>query len=195
MGFWQGLAGSTDARFQRAGKLWKVEDQRFVADRTDVLSFVSEPLTEDLVVSGRIVARLFASTTGTDSDWVVKLIDVYPERYAPKPELGGYQLMVADDVLRGKFRASFEHPTPIEPGVVHEYEIDLRTRNHRFRAGHRAMVQVQSSWFPLIDRNPQTFIDIPNARPQDFRPAEQRIHCSATVSSRIELDVVPAGAR
>lgn len=190
MGFWQGLrGGSRDPRFGRAGKNWKVEDQRFVSDRPDVISFVSEPLEEDLEVAGKIVARLFASTTGTDADWVVKLIDVYPEDYTPR-EMGGFQLMIADDVLRGKFRKSFSEPEAITPGAVEEYVIDLRTRNHMFRKGHRVMVQVQSTWFPLIDRNPQTFCDIPNAKAADFQRAEHRIVSTPDHPSRIELSVI-----
>lgn len=189
MGFWSGLKGSRESRFQRAGKLWKVEDQRFVHDRPDVLSFVTEPLQEDLSVTGRITARLHASTTGTDSDWVVKLIDVYPEKYAPRPEMGGYQLMIADDVLRGKFRRSFSKPEPVKPGEVNEFEVRLRTRNHRFRKGHRIMVQVQSSWFPLIDRNPHKFMNIMNAEEADYQSATQRIYCSEQHPSHIELSV------
>jgi putative CocE/NonD family hydrolase len=190
MGFWSGLAGSKDPRFGRAGKLWKVEDQRFVADRPDVLSFVSEPLDADVDVVGSIEAQLFASTSGSDADWVVKLIDCYPEKYEPKPEMGGYQLMVADDVLRGKFRHGFEKPVPIEAGEVTEFRIDLRTRNHRFRKGHRIMVQVQSTWFPLIDRNPQKFIDIPTATAADYRSAEHRIYFSTKHASRLRLMIV-----
>ena len=190
MGFWQGLPGSRDPRFGRAGKSWKVEDQRFVADRPDVCVFVTEPLTTPVELSGHIAAHLFASTTGTDADWIVKLIDVYPERHESKPEMGGYQLMIADDVLRGKFRESFAEPKPIEPGVATEYVIDLRTRNHLFRTGHRIMVQVQSTWFPLIDRNPQTFVDIPRASESDYRIAEHRIFCAPGHASHIRMDVV-----
>ena len=195
MGFWQGLPGSSDARFGRAGKLWKVEDQRFVADRSDVCVFMTEPLEDPVELSGRISAHLFASTSGTDADWIVKLIDVYPERYPPKPEMGGFQLMIADDVLRGKFRDGFADPKPIEPGTVTEYTINLRTRNHLFRAGHRIMVQVQSTWFPLIDRNPQTFTDIPNASATDYRVAEHRIHCAPGQASHVLIDVVTASDR
>lgn len=190
-GFWQGLPGSRDERFQRAGKLWKVEDQRFVSDRPDVLSFVSAPLDHDLAVTGRIVAKLTASTTGTDADWVVKLIDVYPEDHEPR-EMGGFQLMVADDVLRGKFRDGFDRPKAIQPGVPTPFTIDLRTRNHLFRKGHRIMVQVQSTWFPLIDRNPQTFCDIPNASADDYRKQQHTIWCTPEHGSHIELSVVPA---
>lgn len=186
MGFWRGLAGSEEPRFGRAGKLWKVEDQRFVDGRPDVLSYTSEPLEEDLDLTGLVEVRLFASTTGTDCDWVVKLIDVYPEDHEPR-EMGGFQLMVADDVVRAKFQRSLSDPVAVEPGEVVEYTIDLRTRNHRFRAGHRVMLQVQSSWFPLIDRNPQRFVDIPRASADDFRRAEQRIHASRAYPSRIRL--------
>ncbi len=189
MGFWSGLKESKEPRFQRAGKLWKVEDQRFVHDRPDVLSFVSEPLKEDVELVGKIVAHLYASTSGTDADWVVKVIDVYPEQYADKPEMGGYQLMIADDVLRGKFRNSFVEPAPLVPDEVSEFVINLRTRNHRFRKGHRIMVQVQSSWFPLIDRNPQTFTNIMEAKKSDYQKARQRIYCSTNNPSHIELSI------
>ena len=154
--------------------------------RPDVLSYTSEPLEEDLDLTGLVEVRLFASTTGTDCDWVVKLIDVYPEDHEPR-EMGGFQLMVADDVVRAKFQRSLSDPVAVEPGEVVEYTIDLRTRNHRFRAGHRVMLQVQSSWFPLIDRNPQRFVDIPRASADDFRRAEQRIHASRAYPSRIRL--------
>lgn len=187
MGFWSGLPGSSEPRFQRAGKLWKVEDQRFVSDRPDVISFITEPLEDDMEMIGKIEAHIFASTTGTDCDWVVKLIDVYPEQYPAKPEMGGFQLMVADDVLRAKFKNSFSKPVAITPGEVNEYVINLRTRNHCFRKGHRIMVQIQSSWFPLIDRNPQTFVDIPNATESDFQTATQKVYCSQVHPSHISV--------
>ena len=190
MGFWQGLPNSKDFRFERAGILWKVEDQRFVSDRPDVLIFQTEPLEESVELTGEIVAKLFASTTGTDADWVVKLIDVYPEIYPEQPEMGGYQLMIADDVLRGKFRHSFSDPKPLKPNEPDLFEIDLRTRNHLFRPGHRIMVQIQSSWFPLIDRNPQTFVDIPNATSADYKKATHRIYCTPDLPSHIEMSVV-----
>lgn len=192
MGFWSGLKGSKDPRFGRAGKLWKVEDQRFVHDRPDVLSFVTKPLENELEVAGRITANLFASTSGTDSDWVVKLIDVYPETYPAKPEMGGFQLMIADDVLRGKFHQSFEKPGALRPDEVTQFKIDLRTRNHLFRKGHRIMVQIQSTWFPLIDRNPQTFVDIPKAASSDYRRAEQRIYFTIEQASHITLPIASA---
>jgi hypothetical protein len=190
MGFWSGLEGSDSPRFRRAGKLWKVEDQRFVHDRPDVISFVSEPLETDMELVGQVVAHLHASTTGTDSDWVVKVIDVYPEAYPPKPEMGGFQLMVADDVLRGKFRRSFENPEALVPNEVNEFRINLRSRNHRFRKGHRIMIQIQSSWFPLIDRNPQTFTNIMQADEADYQSACQRVYCSRKHPSHIKLSIL-----
>lgn len=190
MGFWTGLSGSVEPRFGRSGKLWKVEDQRFASDRPDVISFRTEPLLEDLTLAGSIEVKLYGSTSGTDCDWVVKLIDVYPEEMPDQPELGGYQLMIADDVLRGKFRNSFEDPEPLVPDEVTEFTIDLRTRNHQFRKGHRIMFQVQSSWFPLIDRNPQSFVDIPNATEADFQPTEQRVYFGPNHPSRIRMSLI-----
>lgn len=191
MGFWSGLSGSADPRFGSSGKLWKVEDQRFASGRPDVLTFMTAPLEGDVSVEGLIEVRLFASTSGTDCDWVVKLIDVYPEDYEAKRELGGYQLMIADDVIRAKFRESLSEPTPVEPNKVYEYAINLRSRNHRFRAGHRIMLQVQSSWFPLIDRNPQSFVDIPEAEESDFRESIQRVYFGGDYPSRVRLSILP----
>ncbi|HVP90769.1 MAG TPA: CocE/NonD family hydrolase [Terriglobales bacterium] len=169
---------------------WLVGDQRFVHLRPDVLSWETAPLAADVTVTGRIAARLFASTTGTDSDWVVKLIDVYPEDYPAEPAMGGYQLMVANEVLRGRFRTSFERPEPLVPGEVTDYTIDLHAADHRFLKGHRIMVQVQSTWFPLIDRNPQTFVDnIFLAKASDYRPATQRVFRSKAHPSHIVLPV------
>ena len=169
---------------------WLVEDQRFVHQRPDVLSWQSEPLKEDLVVAGDIVAHLFASTSGTDSDWIVKLIDVYPENYPKDPKMGGYQLMIANEVFRARFRTSFEKPHPLIPDEVTEYLIDLHDNNHSFLKGHRMMVQMQSSWFPLIDRNPQKFVpNIFKATEQDFQKATQRVYRSAKFPSHLELPV------
>ncbi|AHG93622.1 hydrolase CocE/NonD family protein (plasmid) [Gemmatirosa kalamazoonensis] len=166
---------------------WLVDDQRFVQDRPDVAAWESAPLPEDLVLSGDVVAKLFAATTGTDADWVVKLIDVYPEDDA---KLGGYQLMVANDVFRGRFRSSFEHPQAIAPDVPQEYTIDLHTQSYRFLKGHRLRVQVQSTWFPLIDRNPQTFVpNIFAAKDADFRAATQRVFRSKGAASYVQLTV------
>ncbi|HEY5908932.1 MAG TPA: CocE/NonD family hydrolase [Vicinamibacteria bacterium] len=170
--------------------VWQVQDQRFVAGRPDVLVFETEPLTQDLTVTGNLRARLFASTTGTDADWVVKLIDVYPEQWPQDPSLGGFQLMVAGDVLRGRYRKSFETPSPLEPGKVLEFVIDLHALDHRFRKGHRVMVQVQSTWFPVIDRNPQTYLpNIFEAKEADYRAATHSVHRSKRYPSQLELPV------
>jgi putative CocE/NonD family hydrolase len=167
-----------------------VEDQRFVEGRPDVLSWETAPLSSDLTVTGDIVAHLFASTTGTDSDWVVKLIDVYPEEYPAESTMGGYELMIADEVFRGRFRQSFEKPEPITPSRVAEYVIDLHTNDHCFLRGHRVMVQVQSTWFPLIDRNPQKFVpNIFRATEADYQAATQQVYRSREFPSAIELPV------
>jgi uncharacterized protein len=175
---------------------WLVEDQRFVDHRPDVLSWVSDPLMEDVVVSGKVVANLFASTTGTDSDWIVKVIDVYPEKYQPDPKMSGYQLMIAGDVLRGRYRNSFEKPEPIVANSVTRYEIGFPANDHTFLKGHRIMVQVQSSWFPVIDRNPQRFV--PNiflAKESDFQRATQRVFRSGKNASYIATPVVSSAAQ
>jgi hypothetical protein len=170
---------------------WLVEDQRFVDDRPDVLSWETPPLEEDLTIAGEVVAHLFASTTGSDADWVVKLIDVYPEEYPESWDLAGYQLMVSSEVFRGRYRESFEHPQPIPPGEVLEYSFSLHTQSYSFRAGHRIMVQVQSTWFPIIDRNPQTFVpNIFQARDEDFRAATHRIHRSTEHPSHVTIPVL-----
>ncbi|HWT00381.1 MAG TPA: CocE/NonD family hydrolase [Pyrinomonadaceae bacterium] len=167
---------------------WLLEDQRFVHQRPDVLSWETEALTEDVVLSGRIVAHLFSSTSGTDGDWVVKLIDVYPEEYPKEAKMGGYQLMVAGDILRGRFRKSFEKPEPVAPGEVSEYVIDLHTGDHRFLKGHKIMVQVQSTWFPLYDRNPQKFVpNIYLAKDADYQKATQRVFRSKRFPSRVTI--------
>ena len=170
---------------------WLVEDQRFVDDRADVLSWESPPLKEDLTIAGEVVAKLFASTTGTDADWVVKLIDVYPEHHPENWDLAGYQLMVSNEVFRGRYRKGFEMPTPIPAGVVQPYTFSLHTQNYTFKAGHRVMVQVQSTWFPIIDRNPQTFTkSIFDAEEKDFVKATHRVYRSARYPSRVEVPVV-----
>lgn len=170
---------------------WLLEDQRFVQDRPDVVSWESEILTKDITLTGNLSADLFASTTGTDADWVVKLIDVYPEVYQEKPNMGGYQLMVANDVLRGRFRNSFSNPEPVNPGEINEYRIDLHAINHVFKSGHRIMVQVQSTWFPIIDRNPQRFVpNIFEAKETDFIITQQRVYRSSKYPSHIKLPVV-----
>lgn len=206
---------------------WLLEDQRFVSDRSDVLSWETAPLSVDVALAGNIVAHLFASTSGTDCDWIVKLIDVYPEKAAlsdtnaqssrnekrdkvaskeqidrtketnaiidpitTNPKMAGYQLMVANEVLRGRFRHSFEKPEAIVPNRVETYTVDLHSQAYRFRKGHRIMVQVQSSWFPLIDRNPQTFVsNIFAARPEDFHTATQRVFRAPRYPSHITISV------
>ncbi len=170
---------------------WLVEDQRFVHRRPDTLSWETEPLEDDLTVAGDIVAHLFASTSGTDSDWIVKLIDVYPETYPKDAKMGGYQLMIADDVFRARFRSSFERPEPVKPDRVNEYSIDLHTNDHSFLKGHRIMVQVQSTWFPVIDRNPQKFVpNIWKATEADYQQATQRVYRSKSSPSAVEIPVV-----
>jgi hypothetical protein len=156
-----------------------------------VLSWETEPLTDDVTVTGDIVALLFASTSGTDSDWIVKLIDVYPEDYPKDRRMGGYQLMVANEVLRGRFRKSFENPEPIKPDEVNEYAIDLRSNDHTFLKGHKIMVQVQSTWFPIIDRNPQKYVEnIFLAKGSDYQSATQRVYRSERYPSHIALPIV-----
>jgi putative CocE/NonD family hydrolase len=168
-----------------------VEDQRFVDHRPDVLTWTTEPLKDDVVVSGKVAAHLFASTSGTDSDWIAKVIDVYPEHYQPDPKMGGYELMIAGDVFRGRYRNSFEKPEPVMPDAVNHYAIDFPANDHVFLKGHRIMVQVQSTWFPVIDRNPQRFV--PNiflAKESDFQPATQRVFRSGRHASYIALPVL-----
>ena len=172
---------------------WLVQDQRFVHLRPDVLSYETESLEQDVDVTGPVLARLFASTSGTDSDWIVKLIDVYPEN-AAQP-LAGYQLMIANDVFRGRFRKSYEHPEPIVADEVAEYAVDLHWTDHRFAKGHKIMVQIQSTWFPLIDRNPQKFVpNIFEAKASDYRAANQRVYRAPGQATHLELSVIPAGS-
>ncbi len=179
---------------------WLVQDQRFVEHRPDVLTWQTDPLTEDVAVTGDIVADLFSSTTGTDSDWVVKLIDVYPEDYqkiteedagkGAGPVLNGYELMIADDILRGRYRNSMETPAPLTANQVTEYKIDLHPNDHVFLKGHRMMVQVQSTWFPLYDRNPQKFVEnIYKAGDADYEKATQKVYRSKAAPSSIVLPV------
>ena len=170
---------------------WLVDDQREMSGRPDVLVFTSGVLDKPVKISGEPIANLFASTSGTDSDWVVKLIDLYPDQVAGQPNMGGYQLMISADILRGRFRESFEFPKAIEPNTPLLFRFALPTANHVFLPGHRIMVQIQSSWFPLYDRNPQTFVkSIFWAKPEDFKKATQRIYNSAGKASYIELPLV-----
>lgn len=170
---------------------WEAEDQRFADDRPDVLRYLSEPLAEDLTITGNVAAKLMASTSGTDSDFVVKLIDVLPENYEePKRELGawakslnGYQLPIAMEIRRGRWLKSFEQASPLVPNQVVAWDVPLRDHDHVFKKGHRLMVQVQSSWFPVIDRNPQTFVaNIYKARPEDYRKATQRVCAGSAIT-------------
>jgi putative CocE/NonD family hydrolase len=172
---------------------WLVDDQREASGRPDVLAFVTDTLATPVKISGEPIANLIASTSGTDSDWVVKVIDLYPDEVAGQPNMGGYQLMISADILRGRYRESFETAKPIAANTALLFRFALPTANHVFLPGHRIMVQIQSSWFPLYDRNPQTFV--PNifwAKPGDFRKATQRIYHSgdAKMQSFIELPLV-----
>jgi uncharacterized protein len=170
---------------------WLVDDQREASGRPDVLAFASEVLTAPVKISGQPVANLVAATTGTDSDWVVKLIDLYPDEVADQPAMGGYQLMVSADIFRGRYREGFEAPKPIAPNQPLLYKITLPTANHVFLPGHRVMVQIQSSWFPLYDRNPQTFVaNIFWAKPEDYKKTTQRIYQAPAHASFIELPMV-----
>jgi hypothetical protein len=170
---------------------WLVDDQREASGRPDVLAFVSDVLAAPTKISGPPVANLVASTSGTDSDWVVKLIDLHPDEVAGQPALGGFQLMVSADIFRGRYRESLETAKPIAPDQPLLYRFALPTANHVFRPGHRIMVQVQSSWFPLYDRNPQTFVpSIFWAKPGDYRKAVQRIYHTPGQASFVELPLV-----
>jgi putative CocE/NonD family hydrolase len=172
-------------------RVWLVTDQRSVADRPDVLAYQTPVLTSPVRVSGAPIADLLAQTTGTDADWVAKLIDVFPDEVPSQPEMGGYQLAIAMDIFRGRYRESFSHPSKIPAGKTEEYKFTLPTVNHVFEPGHRIMVQIQSSWFPLYDRNPQTFVDnVFNAKPADYTKATQTIMRSAAEASAVLLPVV-----
>jgi hypothetical protein len=168
-----------------------VDDQRHAASRTDVLVYTTEPLEKPLRVAGEPYARLYASTSGSDADWVVKIIDVWPDEVPEAPKLGGYQQMLSADVLRGRFREDFTVAKPIAPGKVLPYRIRLPHVSHTFLPGHRIMVQIQSSWFPLYDRNPQTFVpNIMFAPPESYVKATHRIWRTKEYPTAIELPVV-----
>lgn len=175
------------------GHTWMVEDQRFVIGRPDVLVYQTEVLNKDVTIAGPIIADLFVSTTGTDADWIVKLIDVFPEG---SPDIipgknietsGNFQMLIGADVFRGKYRSSYEKPEPFVPGEIARITYDLRDKYHCFRKGHRIMVQVQSSWFPLIDRNPQKFVDIYHAVESDFQEATHKVYRTAKYPSHLKL--------
>jgi putative CocE/NonD family hydrolase len=179
-----------------------VEDQRFASTRTDVLVYQTDVLEEDVILAGPLTASLFVSTSGTDSDWVVKLVDVYPEDY-PNPDpnpagvrMGGYQQLVRGEAMRGRFRNSYSKPEPFVPGKMEKVEWAMPDIDHCFRKGHRIMVQVQSSWFPLVDRNPQKFVDIYNAKASDFVKATERVYRTAAAPSSVKVNVrVAPGTR
>jgi putative CocE/NonD family hydrolase len=179
------------------------EDQRYAATRPDVLVYQTEPLTEDLTIAGSVTADLWVATTGTDADWVVKIIDVWPDD-AKAPEgaaanvpLGGYQQLVRGDILRGKYRRSLEKPEPFVPGKPTHVAFGLLDSFHTFKRGHHLMVQVQSSWFPLYDRNPQTFMNIMEAEPEQFRKATHTVFRTKGWRSRMILPVLrtPSGEK
>jgi uncharacterized protein len=175
-----------------AWKRWLVTDQRFVDGRPDVLTYQTEVLTAPMRISGAPIADIYAATTGTDADFVVKVIDVYPDEVPSQPEMGGYQLAVSMDIFRGRYRESFERPKAIPAGTVQRYRFALPTANHVFLPGHRIMVQIQSTQFPLYDRNPQTFVDnIFFAKPSDYRAATMTIERSAGQASAVMLPVAP----
>ena len=169
---------------------WLADDQAPFASRNDVLSWESEPLTADVTISGNVAAKLFASTTGSDADWVVKLLDVYPTDEQTPAELRGRQRMIANDVFRGRFRQSYENPEPLQPGAVLDYDIDLHYASHVFKKGHKIAVQVQSSWFPLINRNPQSWVaNIFHARPEDYRVQTHSIYHTPQNASAVTVMV------
>jgi putative CocE/NonD family hydrolase len=170
-------------------RTWHVEDQRFVYSRPDVLSFTTDSLTQNLTVTGKVIAHLFASTSGTDADWIVKLIDVYPDYDQRNFLMSQYQLPVAMEVFRGRFRKSFSNPTPLTPNKPEEFVIDLHDINHTFLKGHKLMIQIQSTWFPVIDRNPQKFVpNIFEAKESDYIKAEQRVYYNTYLDLPIMKD-------
>jgi uncharacterized protein len=180
---------------------YPVHDQRFAGSRPDVLVYQTELLEEDLTMAGPLKVSLHVSTTGTDADWIFKLIDVYAGDFPdpnPNPShvrMGGYQQLVRAEVLRGKFRNSFEKPEPFEPGKVTKVEFTMPDVLHTFRRGHRIMAQVQSTWFPLVDRNPQSFVNIPTAKEEDFRKATHRVYRNASAASSLTVSIVPAAGK
>ncbi|QEC53634.1 CocE/NonD family hydrolase [Anseongella ginsenosidimutans] len=186
------MEGTVPGFWQRGSLGWKADNQSVFTNRGDVLTWVSEPLTEDVDISGSIKMKLCASTSGTDCDWVVKLIDVFPSNYNPeientKYDMDDFQMLIADEVIRAKYRNDLSSPEPVNPNQIIEYKIDLLSKSHRFKKGHRIMIHIQSSWFPLIDMNPQKFIDIGKAKPHDYKRATQKIYHSEMNASYIEL--------
>ncbi len=171
---------------------WLTEDQRFVTERKDVAVWKLPVLRKDLVVTGEVIADIFASTTGTDNDMVVKLIDQYPDD-DPDPKMHGYQLMINEEIFRGRYLDSFEKPAPMRAGSVREYQFSLHDVDHVFKAGHTVMVEIQSTWFPLYDRNPQTFVpNIMTAKPEDYKPATITIYSDPVHDSSLQLPLMNA---
>ena len=175
---------------------YMIDDQRFASRRPDVLVYQTDILSEDLAIAGPMIAKLIVSTSGTDADYVVKLIDVYPDDYPntdPNPlnvQMGGYQMLVRGEVMRGKFRNSFEKPEPFVPNQITQVKYELPDVAHTFKKGHRLMIQIQNSWFPLVDRNPQKFVDIYNADEKDFQKAMHRIYHDSKNSSAVVVSVM-----
>jgi putative CocE/NonD family hydrolase len=175
---------------------YMIDDQRFAARRPDVKTYQTDVLTEDITLTGPVLANLVVSTTGTDADYVVKLIDVYPEdaeNPSPNPNgiiMGGYEMLVRGEILRGKYRNSFEKPEPFVPGAITKVNYALPDVAHTFKKGHRIMIQIQNSWFPLADRNPQKFMNIYEAEPKDFQKATHRIYHDTFNSSSIAVKVL-----
>jgi uncharacterized protein len=171
---------------------WETEDQRFVEGRPDVLTWTSDPLDEDVTIAGNVTAKIVASTTGRDADWAVKLIDVFPDSIPENWSQGGYQLMVAHEIMRGRYRKSFSAPAPLQPNRPLDFTVDLHQQSYTFRKGHRFMVQIQSTWFPLYDRNPQTWVpNIFRAKASDFQAQTHRIWHTPEHRSRIDVQVQP----
>jgi putative CocE/NonD family hydrolase len=186
----------TDGTRANRNNEYVVEDQRFASKRSDVIFFETDPLTEDMTVTGRLKANLFVSTSGTDADFIVKLIDVLPDN-EPNPDpnprnfqMAGFQRMVRAEVFRGKFRNSYEKPEAFTPNKIEKVSFDMNEIAHVFKKGHRIMVQVQSSWFPIVDRNPQKFLKIPDAAENDFQKATIRIYHDAVNASNIILPIL-----
>jgi len=179
----------------RRTREYMIDDQRFAARRPDVMVYQSDILTEDITLTGNLTANLLVSTTGTDADYVVKLIDVYPEdavapKNSPDVLMGGYQMLLRGEIMRGKFRNSFEKPEPFVPGQVTTVKYEMPDVAHTFKKGHRIMVQVQNSWFPLADRNPQKFMDIYTAEDKDFQKATHRIYHDANNASGLKVTIL-----
>jgi len=181
---------------ERRTREYMLDDQRFAGRRPDVKVYQTDTLTQDITLTGPVLADLFSSTTGTDADYVVKLIDVFPDNYpnpVPNPKnvtMAGYEMLVRGEIFRGRFRNSFENPEPFVPGKVTEIKYNLQDVAHTFKKGHRIMIQVQNSWFPLVDRNPQKFVDIYTAKDSDFQKATIRIYHDAQNTSSVKVTVL-----